>query len=63
MLKQSSSRTKQVLTILLVALFAVSVTASADRGGHGEHGDWGCGATIRIIIGGMASTIPNCDWV
>ena len=48
MLKQSSSRTKKVLTILLVALFVASltgVTASAARhdggGGHrsgGHHG-------------------------
>ncbi len=51
MLKQSSSRMKKMLAILLAVLFVVSFTAiaaSAERVDHGHRGDHGGRAQSRI---------------
>jgi hypothetical protein len=71
MLKQSSSKIKKVLAILLGVLFVLSftaVTASArGGGGHGQGGDYGIGEEGGYGPGGIYNTPyyegnPNEDY-
>ena len=79
MLKQSPSRMKKVLAILLVVLFVTSLTAvtasAARRGGHhggghhGYHGEghhggsWGWGNDHSHRHWWHDQYYPNCDWI